>query len=84
MNPFSHIVDEKNEIKIRDNEDMHKKMCTWSLENVNTLSLKSIASKINELLVPYINEDPSFLTNRNLSFPVKLLLVSRWIDDLEF
>ena len=47
--PVSKKGIDKNETRIRDNEDIHTKLRSWSLENLNRLSLKSIERKINEL-----------------------------------
>ena len=63
---------------------MHKKLRSWALENLNILSLKSIANKVNELLEPHLSEDPAILTNCDLSFRVQPSSVRRWMDNLEF
>ena len=84
LNPFLKVIDENEETKIQDNEDMCKNLRAWTLEILNTSSLNDIAKKANDSLEPHLSEDPAFLTNHNLSCPVKPSSARRQMDDLEF
>ena len=67
-----------------DNNDLYKKLKKWALLNLEELTITIISNKINEILKDVILEDTSFCQQYNLTYPVKMSSIHRWIDDMKF
>ena len=69
---------------MRDNNDICNKINKWALLNLEELTTLKVTNKINNLLKDVILEDASFYQRQNISHPVKLLSIHRWVKDLNF
>ena len=59
FNPFLLTEDKGNETK--DNNDMNHILRLWALEHLEELTIESIGKKINELLLPLVKNDSTFV-----------------------
>lgn len=63
MNPFT---------KDSGNEDIFRGIRKWSHENLEGLTIKKMAIKMSEMLVPIMNADTSFQIMYSFKFPFPL------------
>ena len=82
INHFIQIDEEGNDI--RDNNDLYRPLRAWALEKMETLTLQKMTEIVNEILESAKRYDPVFITNYNISYPLKESSVRRWMGDLDF
>ena len=63
---------------------MHQESRVWTLEHLETINLKNIALKINELIEKPINDDASFIQVCNITYRVKESSIRLWMNDPAF
>ena len=82
FNSFLLTEDKGNET--RDNNDAYRILRSCTLEHLEELTIESIEKKINELLLPLVENDSTFVQHYQLTYPIKPFSIRRWMNDLNF